>query len=762
MPLTGRIDPTNYGSWPGDKSKIGYWVESTTGLPRSDLLRPKVVGVDVGRDRIAHLPTKFLTSLVRNAIIHYHPADRAERNWHDPDTGRLFVSTLAKGTNTGLFRQHAMRLNSSATCDHVDFTEFTDKCPPSARNPDLSLRTNGATLDICTGPDLEGKPSLFKNPEQDGRFQIKNITEVAYINMTYIESPFHSSSYDSDSLPDTRLIRCTGATTLGYFELGNRYNSGQHGPLVSARSNQSELWTMDGFIRDTRVSNIGGSPYQDWDLISVYQESQHGLYSPYNGFDEWEEQHTSKTPGPLLLTLHALFGEGSVFRLAQDLAPLVFTNSSSLNPEEAFYDTICHTRPFPFRRLDESMAKRCPYYYPDKSISWASWADEKLFQLMRLLGGSDWLDIDFSGNDAKIKYIEMAMHLASQTLMEAATNPGYDNSFSGEEVVQIWSMEADDVLQFKVSDTAMIVVSVLVALQAVGILGLLWYIYRAPTWTSTLDAMAIARIAHQIKDDGLIKGMGLKHPTKEEWAYLAGVDALVGLSKGGESIELSTPMNGARSAAAAPAPVPSPGLLSADRAGHTATPSIRTSPPSERSMAPVSPVSPASPTFPATAPSPEPMQPSQGHLQPEVNPSTASSRRQSFNDADLDVDNNANNADNLPPAYSPRGAPPVVGQAGFPDSAATSQVDILPERNQTHQQSSLPPLIPPPNPFEDVERINRQAEARRRRAAAHSEEISVQVGGEGLIDRQARKRANLGLIRTVQGGDEEQVVSNAG
>lgn len=65
------------------------------------------------------------------------------------------------------------------------------------------------------------------------------------------------------------------------------------------------------------------------------------------------------------------------------------------------------------------------------------------------------------------------------------------------------------------------------ALQAVGILGLVWYIYRAPTWTTTLDAMAIARITHQIKDDGLIKGLGSRQPTKGEWECLAVVNALV-------------------------------------------------------------------------------------------------------------------------------------------------------------------------------------------------------------------------------------------
>ncbi|CCC14053.1 unnamed protein product [Sordaria macrospora k-hell] len=717
--LSRRLAPWEIGSWEDTTHRS---LES-----RYNLLHSNVVGVDVGRSRIANIPRDSILDRIRDVLVHYHPADNAERNWHDPETGRLFASTVARHTTTGLFRQHAMRLNSTARCTHIEDDEFMAKCPPSARNQDVSLRTFNGTLDICTGQDVEGNP--WGNLERDGYFQIKNITEVAYVNMTL------SKSYDSDQL----ILRCTGATTLGYFELGNHYNSGQHGPLVSARSDRPALWTQDGFIRDTQVSGIGGSAHPDYDLTMV---TDPGLAMNWS-------------PGPLLLVLHALFGNGSVFHLAQGIATPNNT-SSPLGDPQTLSNALCQARSFPFRRINGRMANPCSYYNRDGS-DWL-WASSKLYDLLTLFSRSlfPWEMLDGVTN------IEMAIHLASQTLMEAATYPGSDDDNS-DGVDRIWSLLADETtwLQFVVSDKAMIALSVLIALQAVGILVLLWYICRAPTWTTTLDTMAIARITHQIKDDGLIKGLGLRQPTKGEWEYLAGVDALVGLSKG-VSVELSTPMNGGRSAGApAPAPIPSPGLLVPEHQdGHTSTPSIRTSPPNEQSTVPVSPVSPVSATFFTTAPSPEPSQ----HLQPTLNHSTPSSRRHSFIDADLDADHlhaDEDSDDNLPPAYTPRGAPPVIGQAGFPDSlhsqghmhsAATSRFGILPQ----HQTSLLPPLIPPPNPFEEVEQINRRAELMRRRAGEHSEEITVQVGGEGLIDRRARKRAKVGLLKTVEGGDEEE------
>lgn len=52
-----------------------------------------------------------------------------------------------------------------------------------------------------------------------------------------------------------------------------------------------------------------------------------------------------------------------------------------------------------------------------------------------------------------------------------------------------------------------IVVSVFVFLQLLGLLYLAWYIYSVPTWTDMLDALAVARITSSL-DRGSIPGVG--------------------------------------------------------------------------------------------------------------------------------------------------------------------------------------------------------------------------------------------------------------
>ncbi|KAK3689012.1 hypothetical protein B0T22DRAFT_440517 [Podospora appendiculata] len=50
-----------------------------------------------------------------------------------------------------------------------------------------------------------------------------------------------------------------------------------------------------------------------------------------------------------------------------------------------------------------------------------------------------------------------------------------------------------------------------------------------PTWTETLDALAISRITHQLRDGGAIAAMGLRPVTGKDKKPLADVDALVGI-----------------------------------------------------------------------------------------------------------------------------------------------------------------------------------------------------------------------------------------
>lgn len=71
-----------------------------------------------------------------------------------------------------------------------------------------------------------------------------------------------------------------------------------------------------------------------------------------------------------------------------------------------------------------------------------------------------------------------------------------------------------------------IVVSVLIGLQLLGLAYLVWYIYSIPTWTSQLNALAVARIVKDLDADALPPVGAM---SKHDWARLEELDGLVGI-----------------------------------------------------------------------------------------------------------------------------------------------------------------------------------------------------------------------------------------
>jgi hypothetical protein len=71
-----------------------------------------------------------------------------------------------------------------------------------------------------------------------------------------------------------------------------------------------------------------------------------------------------------------------------------------------------------------------------------------------------------------------------------------------------------------------IIVSVVIAMQLVGLGILMWYIYSVPTWTTSLDALAVARIGREVAE-GEIPPLG--PVSEEDVKKMREVDALVGV-----------------------------------------------------------------------------------------------------------------------------------------------------------------------------------------------------------------------------------------
>lgn len=149
------------------------------------------------------------------------------------------------------------------------------------------------------------------------------------------------------------------------------------------------------------------------------------------------------------------------------------------------------------------------------------WANDRVYALIQLMAQDNKTAKMIDG------VLDTGMYLAAQAVLDAAAVP------YGESPNQIWRAEGLAVRTPVVSLPALIVVSVLMALQVVGLLLLLWYIYKVPTWTETLDAMALAMFVGQWsqRDGGLFRGDGLWELTPEQQEVMEITDALVGVER---------------------------------------------------------------------------------------------------------------------------------------------------------------------------------------------------------------------------------------
>ena len=74
MPLSwyyDRINPRVSRDQTESPWDIDHWITEASYYPRTKLLRHNVVGVDVGRDRIAYIPQNAIMNRIRKAIIRY-------------------------------------------------------------------------------------------------------------------------------------------------------------------------------------------------------------------------------------------------------------------------------------------------------------------------------------------------------------------------------------------------------------------------------------------------------------------------------------------------------------------------------------------------------------------------------------------------------------------------------------------------------------------------------------------------------------------
>lgn len=93
---------------------------------------------------------------------------------------------------------------------------------------------------------------------------------------------------------------------------------------------------------------------------------------------------------------------------------------------------------------------------------------------------------------------------------------------------KVYTSPGYPVLKPDVSVAAVSVITILLALQLLGLVYLAWYIYHVPSWTGSLDAMAVAHIGARLGQQNLLLS-GVSGDRERDARALQKVDGLIGV-----------------------------------------------------------------------------------------------------------------------------------------------------------------------------------------------------------------------------------------
>jgi len=374
----------------------------------------------------------------------------------------LYTATFPVGTDTGLIRQLALRLNSSVDCKIVAESEFPESC--YGQNPFNQVYTNIANSE-------SSDPRLF-DPYQTSQTNPRKFRARTCAPGNITMSPWRASGHRQDIseefwldlqyTPETNSSGsnftqfCQGKSTLGYFELPNYWNGHMAGDVLNRLPSPND------------------------DNISYYHIDE--LF-PEETLPDYE---MPGVPGPFLTSIIAVFGNGNFF------------DTTASNSNYSSSDTIlCRQLRRPFTGL-----------YYDDFIPTGGGSDELWWNQ-----SSPYLDCDPDGsstsNDTFLNellewlpnFADPVKATAALTLANYYSNNAMLNLISGVGSVPLYYVPGMDMQKFAIPLPAMIIITVLLATQLVGLALLAHYASRHPTWTESLDAFALLRLGASIAED---------------------------------------------------------------------------------------------------------------------------------------------------------------------------------------------------------------------------------------------------------------------
>ncbi|PWY83250.1 hypothetical protein BO94DRAFT_495556 [Aspergillus sclerotioniger CBS 115572] len=414
--------------------------------------------------------------------------------WYDEafPSEKYFVSALQNGTNTGVLREHALRLNSTSACVTVPASEFPQTCPGD--RPFVTNLTAPDTLDIriCV-PGVYGQtPWTLSRDRQD-------ISEEMWIDVVPQLWEYDINQYNF-------TLRCTTNSTRGYFEISNYRNNDNPGPLLEKWPSQEEL---EKDFND--YLGVGG----DFAIPSVINnDTDSNLFilgpAPADPFNI-EELYAA---GPLMTSALALFGNQSFFSVARNA-----TNSSTAR---SALSSICLFDAIPFTRLDSE-----GFSTALDTCSELQWMldneDNDVFYLQLMYTVYTWI-ASFSENQTATTALNIATYFANEAVLTNTAAQGYTHNSR-----EIYFDSGTVLIRPRWTLAGVITVSILIGLQVLGLCLIIAYCYSVPTWTGSFDAFAMLRMGAELQRVQHVRFAGIRDTDKRDLAALTRIDGLVGV-----------------------------------------------------------------------------------------------------------------------------------------------------------------------------------------------------------------------------------------
>ncbi|KAI0966345.1 hypothetical protein F4678DRAFT_299914 [Xylaria arbuscula] len=383
-----------------------------------------------------------------------------------------FFSELPSGFSTGLVRQFAPRINSTAHREVITADQF----PNCAESPgSLHIHYENTTLvdppdtdykyfwsvDVCMPGNQTASPWKSSHKRQD-------FTEKLYLNITLSQFDFsgiESGQYYSEITLDT---------TAGFFELPNVMNGGLPGPLLEGDPN-------DLCGTDCEGQGYGAAEIYDHNITRRVTPEEYGSTTAINATVDLQS-NTNK--GPLLTIALALFGVGSFIDTRQTSQSYI----STIQDTDIGY-TCLDLVPF-IPLLRDFLDQYAVYDSLDPCLHYAgSW--DPASQVADYLWALVYNQWDGFGGERIQNAFSTAAFLANEAWM--TSNPSNANFWVS------YDLGAD--IQIPVISLAgKILISTLLGIYLFGVLCMALYAARVSRWANTLDAFAMMRVGAAMGD----------------------------------------------------------------------------------------------------------------------------------------------------------------------------------------------------------------------------------------------------------------------